>query len=142
MTLSTLKQFLYPSATLIFLLVLCYFFPATANSYIDKWSKFDESLGHGFLIFAIVIFEIFRLSRSFSYKKDKNRHYLLLVVILLSIFIEVSLFLDILIFQQFGLYFLWLTIICYILGFNYVKHISFPLPVSYTHLTLPTIYSV
>ena len=127
MTLSSLKQLLYPSATLIFLLVLCYFFPATANSYIDKWSKFDESLGHGFLIFAIVIFEIFRLSRSFSYKKDKNRHYLLLVVILLSIFIEVSLFLDILIFQQFGLYFLWLTIICYILGFNYVKHISFPL---------------
>ena len=127
MTLSSLKQLLYPSATLIFLLVLCYFFPATANSYIDKWSKFDESLGHGFLIFAIVIFEIFRLSRNFSYKKDKNRHYLLLVVILLSIVLEVSLFLDILIFQQFCFYFLWLTIICYILGFNYAKHISFPL---------------
>jgi exosortase len=127
MKLISIKQHTYSLVTILLLVGISLIFADTAYSYTEKWSKFDESLGHGFLIFAIVIFEILRLSNNYIPKVEQKYHYLLLVVIFLAFAHEVSAFWGILIFQQLCLYFLWLTIICYILGFNYFKRISFPL---------------
>jgi len=123
----SLKQYTYSLVTLFLLAGISLIFSDTAYSFIEKWSKFDESLGHGFLIVAIVIVEIFRLSNNYIPKKEKKYHSLLLMIVLLAFAHEISTFWGILIFQQLCLYFLWLTIICYILGFNYLKRISFPL---------------
>jgi exosortase len=127
MKLISLRQYTYSFTTLLLLAGISLIYADTAYSYIEKWSKFDESLGHGFLIFAIVIVEIFRLSNGYIPKVEKKYHSLLLVIIFLAFAHETSTFWGILIFQQLCLYFLWLTTICYILGFNYFKRISFPL---------------
>jgi len=122
-----LRVYSYPVMALLFLGALSLFFTNTANSYIEKWSKFDESLGHGFLIFAIVIFEVIKLSKSYTPRIEAKRHFLLIGIIFLSVSHEISAFWGILIFQQICFYLLWLTIIGYALGLSYLKHISFPL---------------
>jgi exosortase len=127
MKLLALSQYKYTLVTLLLLTGISLIFTGTAFSYIEKWSKFDESLGHGFLIFAIVIVEIFRLSNNYIPKVEKKYHSLLLVIIFLAFSHEVSAFWGILIFQQLCFYFLWLVVIGYVLGLNYLKHISFPL---------------
>jgi exosortase len=96
-------------------------------SYLEKWGKFDESLGHGYLIFAIVIFELFKSSSHFIKQHEKPKHYLFIIIVLLAIFHEISSFWGILIFQQLSFYFIWLVAIAYILGTNYLKRIYFPL---------------
>jgi exosortase len=127
MKLFALSQYKYTLVTLLLLTGISLIFKDTAFSYIEKWSKFDESLGHGFLIFAIVIVEIFRLSNNYTPKVERRYHSLLLVIIFLAFAHEVSAFWGILIFQQLCFYFLWLVVIGYVLGLNYLKHISFPL---------------
>jgi exosortase len=101
-------------------------FPQTAESYIIKWSKFDESLGHGFLIVGIVIFEIFKSFRSYQPVKEQSHHSLLIVILFTTLFHEVSSFWGILIFQQFSLYIIWGLAISYILGYKSFKKMSFP----------------
>jgi exosortase len=99
----------------------------TGASYISKWLKFDESLGHGLLIVAIIIYHIFADAKDYTNKQEKSRHWLLIVIIFGYIFQVISLFWGILIFQQFGLYLLWLLISIYVLGISFNKKIAFPL---------------
>jgi exosortase len=101
-------------------------FPQTFASFIDKWSKFDESLGHGFLIVGIVVFEIFKSFRTYQPVREKNNTALLIVIFLLTILHEISGFWGILIFQQFSVYMIWGLAIFYILGFKSLKKIAFP----------------
>jgi exosortase len=122
-----LKTYFHPTFVLILLGILSSLFINTSSSYIEKWSKFDESLGHGFLIFIIVVYEIFRLSGTYIKKKEKKHHLLLIVIILLALAHEISFFWGILVFQQLCFYLMWLAIVGYVLGLNYLKHISFPL---------------
>jgi exosortase len=127
MKLIALSRYTYTLVTLLLLAGISLIFTGTAFSYIEKWSKFDESLGHGFLIFAIVLVEILRLSNNYIPKVEKKCHSLLLVIIFLAFAHEVSTFWGILIFQQLCFYLLWLVVIGYVLGLNYLRHISFPL---------------
>ena len=118
---------IYPIYALILLIVTSLLLPDTAMSYLEKWGKFDESLGHGYLIFAIVIFELFKSSSHFITQHEKPKHYLFIIIVLLAFFHEISSFWGILIFQQLSFYFIWLVAIAYILGTNYLKRIYFPL---------------
>ncbi len=118
---------IYPFYVLLILVATSLLLPDTALTYLDKWGKFDESLGHGYLIFAVVIFELFRSSSNFTVSKVESKHYLIFVILLLAIFHEVSAFWGVLIFQQFSFYLIWLVAIAYILGVNYLKRIYFPL---------------
>jgi exosortase len=120
------KKYIPPIIALVLLAVICLLLPSTAFSYIDKWNKFDESLGHGYLIFAIVIFELFNTSAKCTHQ-TKSNHFLIIMLILFTLAHEISSFWGILIFQQFSFYFIWLTAIYYIFGLKYLRAISFPL---------------
>jgi exosortase len=120
------NQYSPPIIILLLLAVIYLLLPSTAFSYIDKWNKFDESLGHGYLIFAIVIFELFNTSAKYTHQ-TKNNHFLIVILILFTLAHEISTFWGILIFQQFSFYFIWLTAIYYIFGLKYLRAISFPL---------------
>ncbi|MBA6372147.1 archaeosortase/exosortase family protein [Colwellia sp. BRX8-4] len=122
-----IRAYSYPVLTLVFLAAISLIFTNTAGSYIEKWSKFDESLGHGFLIFMVVVFEIIKSSKDYIPKIETKRHFLLIGIIALAFAHEISAFWGILIFQQICFYLLWITTIGYALGLNYLKHISFPL---------------
>lgn len=119
-------RYLHALVVLLMLIGICLLFPETTETYIDKWNKFDESLGHGYLIFVIVIFELFKSNYS-SITQQKYYHTLMLFIIMLTIFHEISKFWGILIFQQFSMYFIWLACIAYVTDFKYLKKIYFPL---------------
>lgn len=119
-------KYLYPLIVLLIACTFSIFLPDTVNSYLDKWSKFDESLGHGFLIVGIVIFEIFRSFKTYQPTKEKHNHLLLVVILLTTLFHEVATFWGILIFQQFSLYAIWGLAIIYILGYKSFKQMLFP----------------
>jgi exosortase len=115
--------------SLIVVLIACsfsLFFPTTVESYLVKWSKFDESLGHGFLVVGIVIFEIFKSFGTYQPVKEKSNHFLLIVILLTTLFHEIASFWGILIFQQFSLYIIWGLAISYILGYKSFKQMAFP----------------
>jgi exosortase len=108
-------------------LLLGMLFVDTGGSYINKWLKFDESLGHGILVIAIIIYHLFIDAKGYIHKQEPYRNWLLPLIILGIIFQFVSFLWGILIFQQIGLYFLWVLISIYILGVNFNKKIAFPL---------------
>ena len=119
-------KYLYPLVVLLIACSFSVFFPDTVHSYLDKWSKFDESLGHGFLIVGIVIFELFRSFKSYQPTKEKPNHLLLIVILLTTLFHEVAAFWGILIFQQLSLYAIWVLATIYILGYQSFKQMAFP----------------
>lgn len=119
-------KYIYPFIIILIFLSFNLFFPDTVNSYLVKWSKFDESLGHGFLVVGIVIFEIFKSFNTYQPVKEKNNHFLIFFILLLTLFHEIANFWGVLIFQQFSLYIIWGLAISYILGYHSLKQIAFP----------------
>lgn len=119
-------KYIYPIITILIVCSFNLFFPDTVNSYLVKWSKFDESLGHGFLVVGIVIVEIFKSFKTYQPVKERNNHFLIFLILLLTLFHEIATFWGVLIFQQFSLYIIWGLAISYILGYQSLKQIAFP----------------
>ena len=103
-------------------------FPETSQAYLSAWLKFDESMGHALLIVAMVSYLLLKPNEPINRKITTKKNLLWLIPIILTVLVhQISIFLGILIFQQFSLYVLWLLAINFVLGKYYFKQNIFPL---------------
>ena len=144
MNFTQLKIHLPPFIVLTLAIIIGFIFDETGLTFIEKWSKFDHSLGHGFLIVLMVIIQLFQ--RPYKIEKTDRRNNKLNGILFFAVFIilfyYLSTFWGILIFQQLCLYALWITSIHYIFGRKYLLHISFPILVDYAIVLYVIMYII
>jgi exosortase len=127
LNITSIKKFTTPIIIIAMALIIGILFPATSNTFINTWSKFDEALGHGFLIVALVAFTLLQSDQFYKKPFSTKSLWLLIPIFTLVIIHEISSFGGILVFQQFSLYFLWLAFIAFVFGYKSLKHFAFPI---------------
>ena len=119
----------------IFTALFIYTYSPALISILERWIRIDEAYGHGFLIFIIAIYLVYRLQDDISRIKPEPVRISLLPIAGISLLWGISYFLDIEIIQQVLMPVLILSIILFISGKSMFKLLLFP--VCFIYFAIP-----